>query len=736
MTKPIRPVLLLGLLIVTGVPLTAQQTEQEPSAGGVSRKTAIKDMTLEDLLKTVVTSASKLSQLTTDAPAAVALIPDYQIEGFGWNTVNSVLYHQPGFAPSQDYDRRTVASRGVFEGWNNNHLLLLVDGVPFNDDLYGTAYTWDTTPLFFTKSLEILRGPGSALYGSNAMNGAVSLKTVSASDLNDLTVARVRFGDFGTRQYDAITGITRESVSVVAGYSGFRTNGNEYRSLDGSRRTDEAGGLAAFRTHDSRTTDYALVKLEGKQRLSGWSLQLHWQDWKFGTDQGWLFYIPDFKEAMHESRTIVALSYKHRDRSDRDHEYVIRYQGHQISWNQRYFPNAAVDPYGHLYPAGLWEFLDTSASDFFSRAQISFPTRGGASLITGVETTRFFYDGDREHFSNVNINNGEDFSPVAGNVMKHLRPWLEWIKGNPVWNVGAYAQFVSGSLLGNKATATLGLRYDRQFFDLNAIDRPGAGKESKSFSQFSPRLAVVFHANEALTIKALAGRAFRAPSPTELFGANTRSLASNPRQLQPETVTSFELAGDWRIYDDVLLRLNLFDNKFENQIAYSVANANLSTNIYSLKSLGAETEVLVGTASDSAFFNYSYVRRLDERILDPTIAVSRRTMTWYPGNVANIGYLRNRGRWESSLSAHYQGEVNRRASDNFDPQFLPYRPSSVKSWTSLDTNVTFHPSPKFGLTFQGTNLLDRTNNLIKVNDFPFDYRTEGRRLSLLSTLSL
>ena len=103
----------------------------------------------------VTTSATKIAKKTSEAPNIVSVISHKEISDYGRTSINDILYQLPGFSPSQDYDRRTVSSRGVYEGWNNNHLLVLMDGIQFNDSLYGSAYTWEITPLNMIKSLEV-----------------------------------------------------------------------------------------------------------------------------------------------------------------------------------------------------------------------------------------------------------------------------------------------------------------------------------------------------------------------------------------------------------------------------------------------------------------------------------------------------------------------------------------------------------------------------------------------------
>lgn len=150
-----RLTLLSGLLLFS-IALRAQED---------TTKMDFFDLTLEELLNIEISSASKTSQKISDAPSVVSLVNQNQIQKYGWISIHDIMGNMPGFSQSKDYDRRTLSSRGLYEGWNNNHLLMLVDGVPVNDNLYGTAYTWEITPLVFTKSLEVIRGPGSALYG-------------------------------------------------------------------------------------------------------------------------------------------------------------------------------------------------------------------------------------------------------------------------------------------------------------------------------------------------------------------------------------------------------------------------------------------------------------------------------------------------------------------------------------------------------------------------------------------
>jgi iron complex outermembrane receptor protein len=702
---------------------------QEPkSKDGVPRSEKEEDpekdlQALQTLLNVKIISVSKVAQRPIDAPGVVGAISRDQITSYGWTSINDVLGNQPGFSPSQDYDRRTMSARGVFEGWNNNHMLVLVDGIPMNDNIYGTAYTWEVTPLFMAKNLEIMRGPGSALYGSNAVAGVVSINTVKAEDIQQGGQARLRFGDRATRSLDFLTGGSADLFSYVASYSTMATNGNEYASLDGSGRTQADGSLASFNTRDHRNNDYFFAKVEGMYGLDGLSLQFHQQRWSYDTGLGWLFQVPDVPESMNEQRQIFVIRYA-KESGDLSQEYSLRYQTHTIDWNTRYYP------VGTVYAPGLSEVLKTSADELFLRAQLTQKWGQSGTLVGGVEANRFTYDGDRGHYSNVDLNTNGSFLPSPDGSPIPLKGFLQWSQGDPVLRTAAYLQVATGRILNGVVDVTTGLRYDKQSSDYNALDQPQASsrgylQNKLEYSKVSPRLGLVLHSGESYSFKVLVGRAFRTPSPAETFGANTYALASNIHQLQPETSDSVELASDWIINKYLNWRINAYQAKMKNLIGYSVANANLSTNLYTLTTRGLETELLWASGAWSGFGNLSYAKRVDEVILDPTILPSQ-DVTWVPALTANLGLSWKRENLSAAASVHYQGEVLRRASDNSVPVFAAERPGSVNSWSSLNFRIGYRIGTTVEIEAGGSNAFDQKSYLAKNFQYPFDYRIDPR----------
>ncbi len=712
----------------------------------------------QELIAGQVTAAAKVAQPLREAPSVVSVVTREQVQAYGWLRLDEILFRQPGFSPSQDYERRTVSSRGRFEGWNNNHLLLLVDGVPVNDNIYGGAYTWELTPMFLLKKVEIIRGPGSALYGSSATNGLLNITTRSASDLTAPVEASVRIGNAATQVYDVVAGHDFKLASFLLGYNRYQTDGNIYDSYDNSGRVDAAGSLRKFAVRDQRSSDYVFLKVDGGEALKGLSLQFHFQRWSFETGHGWLWSIPDKPEDLSENREIISLAYRPAVESKFLQEYVLQYQRHKVNWNVRYYEEPRT--------AEGWaiETLETAAHQIFARVQLGYRIFEDITLIGGVENTLFLYRGDSVHKGNINFG-GEpsamdpmvtDYPPTEvpptgpNRQPVNKGPYFEWVKGKPVNNVGTFAQLTTGRILDKRVSLTTGARYDVQYFPYVDITQASQPKDSKTFQQLSPRAAVVVFPHERLTVMGQLERAFRAPAPAELFGANTFLLASNLKELKPEVVTTYGLAFDLTPIDHVNLRANGYYETFENQIAYSVANANLSTNVYSRTVTGLESELRTDFPLGpgmrlGGFLTYSLAKILDEQVQDKTITASPDKLTWAPSQVANAGVHFRYGPLNVTLQLHYQGSVNRRpvvCTNRADPttctgdsvrvdvkhDYPATRPAEVGDWMTLDGRASYQVVEWLRLGVQGTNITNTTGFYIKNNDYPFDYRIEGVRV--------
>lgn len=157
------------------------------------------DLALDSLLSVPVSAAARYDQTASEAPASVTVVTDEEIRAFGWRTLADVLAGVRGFYTSDDRNYAYIGVRGFGRPTDyNDRILLLLDGHPLNDAFYGMApIGLDLgVDLRTLERIEIVRGPGSALYGNNAMLGVINLVTHDL-DHRDHVIARASGGSFG-----------------------------------------------------------------------------------------------------------------------------------------------------------------------------------------------------------------------------------------------------------------------------------------------------------------------------------------------------------------------------------------------------------------------------------------------------------------------------------------------------------------------------------------------------------
>jgi len=144
---------------------------------------SLEELSLEELLQipiATVYGASKVSERSLDAPSAVTVIGREEIESQGYRTLADVLRHVRGFVVTDDRNYERVGVRGfALPGDFNGRILLLVDGHRVNEPVFGSAPIGLDFPLdlALVERIEIVRGPGSALYGSNAFFAVIDVIT-------------------------------------------------------------------------------------------------------------------------------------------------------------------------------------------------------------------------------------------------------------------------------------------------------------------------------------------------------------------------------------------------------------------------------------------------------------------------------------------------------------------------------------------------------------------------------
>ena len=149
------------------------------------------ELNIEDLLNREVTIATKTKQRISEAPGIVTVITSVEIKNMGARNIRDILETVPGFEFSKARNGLYhIGIRGTKDQRGTTKLLLLVDGVPSNTIFYGSSlFSGSEFSIDVIEKIEIIRGPGSALYGRNAFNAVVNVITKSAKNNSGLKIS-------------------------------------------------------------------------------------------------------------------------------------------------------------------------------------------------------------------------------------------------------------------------------------------------------------------------------------------------------------------------------------------------------------------------------------------------------------------------------------------------------------------------------------------------------------------
>ena len=177
----------------------------------------------------VVFSAAKKRQLISEAPSTIHVITDREISAHGWRTLAEILRHVPGVQTLTTKSQfQSVMIRGlVGTEDNNSRILWLQNGVPMNDVRDSGIWLDETYPVELIKRIEVVLGPGSALYGAGAFQGVVNIFTKDPQDINKYGEYRLAFQNNMTFKASAIAAYTSDDgkLGILGHVAGNTTQG-------------------------------------------------------------------------------------------------------------------------------------------------------------------------------------------------------------------------------------------------------------------------------------------------------------------------------------------------------------------------------------------------------------------------------------------------------------------------------------------------------------------------------
>ena len=189
-----RPIVLMLVLSGVATGATAQVGPLPPDLGRA---------TLEDLMQIQITSASRKEQRVEDTPAAVFVLTQDDIRRSGVRTLPELFRLVPGVQVGQINSSNWAVSIRGFNDQFSNKLLVLIDGRSIYTRVYSGVF-WEAEDLVLDdiERIEVIRGPGAAVWGANAVNGVINIVTKPAKDSQGALV-RLSAGGFDRAQATA-----------------------------------------------------------------------------------------------------------------------------------------------------------------------------------------------------------------------------------------------------------------------------------------------------------------------------------------------------------------------------------------------------------------------------------------------------------------------------------------------------------------------------------------------------
>ena len=681
----------------------------------------------------IVVTATRTPLQIEDAPATITVIDDEQIADELATDIKDLVRYEPGVsvrrAPARFGAALGATGRArnedfIIRGIGGNRVLIQVDGIRSPQGFsFGAqdAGRGGYTDVSLVKSVEILRGPASALYGSDGLAGAISFTT---SDPVDLVEAGQRFGGFVRASYSSADEEFTETAAIAGLFGDLSAmlsyTRRDFHELENAGEVDGLGSGRTLPNPQDGTSNAFLGKLvwdtgAHRVRLSGEYLET-----EVATDvlsgQGPAFLFGPFPSWIVDDLT--ALDTTERGRVSLDWTYVgegaIDY-AHAAAYYQTGEDVQFTDE--DRSPVSATPRPDRERLNTFENEVYGFSAEARSVFGSDAFRTTLAFGGDASWTRQEGLRDGTE-PPFGEGFPTRAFPATDFMLGG----VFLATEF---TFLDGAVTLFPALRYD--FYDLDPTDDPllpDFAGSAQSDDRLSPKLGVTVKLADDVLLYGNYAQGFRAPTPYQVnnfFENLAYGYTSLPNpDLGPETSESWE-AGIKFSTEAVSLQIAAFTADYDDFISQQVVGGSftpMDPAQYQFVNYDAvEIEGVEAKASfrmENGFYSRFAIAYADGDILSPG-AASRPLDTIDPLNlVVGIGYREPQGRFGGELIATHHA---RKPLDETDGGYRP------DAFTILDATAFFAV----------TDALKLRAGIFNIFDEKYAYWQDVRGLSATST---
>ena len=610
--RPLRgrsPALFQPLILSLCLFFTGGLQAQESSPDELDK---LKDLSIEELATVKVETvygASQHEQKVTEAPSSISLVTADDIKKQGYRTLADILNSVNGFFVSDDRNYGYIGLRGFNRpGDYGGRVLILVDGQRLNEPLFDSAFNMTDFILDvdLIQRVEVIRGPGSSLYGDNAFFAVINVVTRRGADVGGVETSGA-YGSLDT-------------------YQGRLTYGYRWKNgidllLSGSLYESAGEERIFFPEFNQPTNNNGVAENIDRDRFHSFLGTISWQDFTLQgayvsrnkqvptASFGNIFNDPRYHTV--DSRSYVNLAFDHNFENQCELKAKVYYDHYDF---EATYP-LVRGPLNKDADRADWWGID---------ALFSAPLFDQHRFTAGLE----FRDDFRLDLRNFDPNPPVDYLNTSRSDIRFA-----------VFGQDEFA--ILTNLILNA-----GIRYDH-------------------FSTFgdtvNPRVALIYSPWNQSAFKLLYGTAFRAPNANELYNINHTVQKANPNLL-PEEVASYELVYEQYLGRSIRLSASGFYNRIDELIG-EVTDPNDGLlyfgNQDSVEAWGSSLEI-EGTWKNGwqTRAGYTFTRTEDQ--------VTGRRLSNSPEHLAKFGLVAPlyRDKLFAGIELHYSGPVDTLAGRN------------------------------------------------------------------------
>lgn len=538
--------------------------------GQTADPASLKHLSLEQLMNievATVNAASKFNQKETSAPSYVTVITAEEIQKYGYRTLANILESVPGFYVTNDRNYSYLGVRGFNRSDYNDRVLLLIDGHRLNDPVYGEALIGTEFPLDvdLIQRIEIIRGPGSALYGTDALFAVINVITRRGRDVADAEVA-ADAESHGSPKVRGSFGRAANGPELLLSGSYYYSHGADplfFPAFDSPATNNGITGLDAGKFYNffasSSYKDFTVQALYGsrtKQIPTG----------SFGT----VFNDP-------RNRTTDAAGY-----------FDFKYE-HQLRDGWQILARAAYDQ-SHYHGTYVYDDSQNGLPPYTLNQDLST----GERVTVALDASRIFFKKHR-----VTFGTEDQFNVKMDQSNYNQAPFFQFLNDRRSSVVPAlYLQ--DEFTVRRNLIFSAGVRWDH-YYTFGSTE--------------NPRLGLIYSPGERTTLKLLYGTAFRAPNNYELYYASPPNQIPNP-SLQPEVIRTTEVVFEQYFASHAHFTIAGFYNDIRDLLSQQTnqAGALAFENLDSVQSKGIDCELAAKWPSGwQGRFSYSYQQSIDRQ---------------------------------------------------------------------------------------------------------------------------